>query len=168
MVSQSIWLVVSWRLWTFIVAAAVSLAALGSKAAPIPMDFPKQHLKIGKTQIEIEVADTPERTSRGLMYRQQMSEKAGMLFIFPDEQPRSFWMKNTFIPLSIGFFDAKKTLVDIQDMEPVKSEMDQSPRSYTSNGLAMYALEVNVGWFQRNKIKIGDRFELVGKTGPKK
>lgn len=77
-------------------------------------------------------------------------------------------MKNTFIPLSIGFFNSKKVLVDIQDMEPAKSEMDQNPKSYLSRSPAQYALEVNQGWFQKNKIKLGDRFELVGETGPKK
>ncbi len=77
-------------------------------------------------------------------------------------------MKNTFIPLSIGFFDSQKTLVDIQDMEPVKSEMDQNPKSYLSQSPAQFALEVNQGWFAKNKIKIGDRFEIIEKPGPKK
>ncbi len=136
-------------------------------AAAPAVDFPVKQLKLGNVNIEIEIADTPERSSRGLMYRQKMSEKKGMLFIFPDEQPRSFWMKNTFIPLSIGFFDSTKTLVDVQDMEPVKSEMDQNPKSYLSKSPAKYALEVNAGWFQKNKIKIGDRFQIIEKPGPK-
>lgn len=147
--------------WIWLVA---SLCSFGKSE----FVFSKQKLKLGSQTIQVEIADTPQLSSRGLMFRQKLPENQGMLFIFQGDQLRSFWMKNTFIPLSIGFFSSKKVLVDIQDMEPAKSEMDQNPKSYLSRSPAQYALEVNQGWFQKNKIKLGDRFELVGETGPKK
>lgn len=153
--------------WIWLVASClISVSALAKTSEEFV--FPRKQMKVANVTIDIEVADSPKLTARGLMYRQSMPEKNGMLFIFPVEQTQSFWMKNTFIPLSIGFFDSKRTLVDIQDMEPAKSEMDQNLKSYLSRSPARYALEVNQGWFQRNKIKIGDRFELLEKTGPRK
>ena len=122
--------------------------------------FEKKKLLIGKEKLTVEIADTVERTAHGLMYRKSMPEASGMLFVFSDEKPRSFWMKNTFLELSIGFFDAEKVLLDIQDMRPVTSEMEMNPPTYESAKPAMYALEVNKGWFQKHKIKIGDKFSL--------
>lgn len=128
--------------------------------------FPKEKIKIGPETIFVEVARTPEQLSQGLMFRTKMAPNEGMLFIFPDQDIRSFWMKNTFLALSIGFFDKQKILVDIQDMQPVKSEMESSPPSYQSRKPAQYALEMNQGWFKKNSINIGDHFEFV--TVPKK
>lgn len=155
-----------WR-WIWLVASFLIGASANAKTSE-EFVFPIKQMKISNVTIDVEIADSPRLSARGLMFRQSLPEKNGMLFIFPGQQIQSFWMKNTFIPLSIGFFDAKKTLVDIQDMEPVKSEMDQNPKSYLSRSPAQYALEVNKGWFVRNKIKIGDRFELLEKTGPRK
>jgi uncharacterized protein len=113
--------------------------------------FEKRKIKIGKESLTVEIADTPERLSRGLMDRQRLGENDGMLFIFPDEQTRYFWMKNTFINLSIGFFSKDKILVDIQDMDAVRSAIE-IPKNYTSKKPAKYALEVNRGWFSRHKV----------------
>lgn len=84
-----------------------------------------------------------------------------MLFIFDREQTLSFWMKNTFIPLSIGFFDDSKRLVDIQDMSPASSLMQAKFPSYASRKPAKYALEVNQGWFSRHNIGLGTTFKLL-------
>lgn len=89
-----------------------------------------------------------------------------MLFVYDKQQVLSFWMKNTFIPLSIGFFDRNKKLVDIQDMEPMKSIMQEPQISYQSKFPAKYALEMNKGWFKKNQIKLGTRFKFVS-SGPK-
>ncbi|HRO66179.1 MAG TPA: DUF192 domain-containing protein, partial [Pseudobdellovibrionaceae bacterium] len=109
--------------------------------------------------LTVEVADTPERQSRGLMFRQELKNGHGMIFIFPLEKIQSFWMKNTFVPLDIGFFDQNKKLVDIQQMEAVGSVMEV-PKSYRSRAPAMYALEVPRGWFAKMKIKEGVVFRL--------
>jgi len=122
--------------------------------------FAKKTLILGKQTLKVEIADTEEKSAQGLMFRKQLPEGEGMIFIFAEEEPRSFWMKNTFIPLSIGFFDSQKKLVEYFDMEPTKSEMDLSPPSYSSKKAAKYALEVPKGWFQKHKIPIGTSFEL--------
>ena len=72
-----------------------------------------------------------------------------MLFVFDREEPLSFWMKNTRLPLSIAFIDKGGRIVDIQDMEPFSLE------SHTSTHPARYALEMNQGWFEREGIKVG-------------
>ena len=97
-------------------------------------------VSINDVVIEVEVADSDEEKARGLMYRESLDEDKGMLFVYDDENERSFWMKNTLIPLDILFIDAEKTIVDIQTMEPCKEE---PCRNYISGSEAQYALEVN-------------------------
>ncbi len=119
------------------------------------LNFEFKTIKLAGHSVRVEIADTPDKSSRGLMFRKKLAEGEGMLFVFPSEEPRSFWMKNTFVDLSIGFIDAGLRLVDIQDMKSVKSEMENS-ESYHSKAPAKYALEVPKGWFAKNKIKVGD------------
>lgn len=110
-----------------------------------------------KIQISVEAAQTPEEHTKGLMYRTNLKENQGMLFIFPDEQPRTFWMKNTYIHLDIIFFDAKNKVVDLkQDFQPCKKDPCES---YTSVS-AKYVLEVNAGFVEKHNIKIGHEFIL--------
>lgn len=99
--------------------------------------------------LQVEVADTPAARAQGLMHRTRLNEFAGMLFIFENESRWSFWMKNTLIPLSIGFFDAKWRFVDIKDMK-VAPDPEKGPFDYYSSALpATYALEVNQCFFKR-------------------
>ena len=113
-------------------------------------------LKISGHEVEVEVARTDTQRSRGLMYRRQLDENKGMLFVFDKEKALSFWMKNTFIPLSIAFVNSNCTIVDIQKMQPHSLLIKDLP-TYTSKRPAKYALEMNQGWFSKNKIKVGDR-----------
>lgn len=122
--------------------------------------FEKKKLKIGSETLSVEIADTQEKSAQGLMFRKELPEGTGMLFIFPDEKPRGFWMKNTFIPLSIGFFNAKKELIDIQDMAPAASSVQVSFPTYESKGPAQYALEVPKGWFAKHRIRLKQRFSI--------
>jgi uncharacterized protein len=141
---------------------AILLLASATPAWPLPaVDFKVQKLKLGSQVLNVEIAENDKQTSLGLMFRKSLADGSGMLFIFPGEEPRSFWMKNTFIPLSIGFFNAKKTLIDIQDMVPAVSEMQTSFPSYHSKSPAQYALEVPKGWFTKHKIKLGEKFQLL-------
>lgn len=122
--------------------------------------FEKKKIKLGNQILTVEIADTPERSAQGLMHRKVLPEGTGMLFIFPDEQIRSFWMKNTFVPLSIGFFNKKKELIDVQDMTPAQSEMQVNLPNYVSKGPAQYALEVPKGWFSKHGISLKQRFSF--------
>ncbi len=124
------------------------------------VDFQKKKIKLGSQTLIVEIADTPEKSAHGLMYRKELAPGTGMLFIFPDEKVRSFWMKNTFVPLSIGYFNHKKELIDIQDMEPALSEMQMELPTYVSKEPAQYALEVPKGWFAANRIGLKMRFSF--------
>lgn len=107
--------------------------------------------------IAADVADTPEKRQKGLMGAVYLEEARGMLFVFPDEAQRSFWMKNTTIPLDIIFISGNMTIVDIQSMEPCFSS--QCP-SYLSNGSAKYALEVNKGLAEKSGISAGGKVRI--------
>lgn len=107
-----------------------------------------------RVEVEVEIADDDTERQRGLMGRTELAENAGMLFIYEDEQPRSFWMKDTLIPLSIAYIAADGHIVDIQDMQP----LDET--SYPSAEPARYALEVNQGFFTERGIQVGDRLDL--------
>jgi uncharacterized membrane protein (UPF0127 family) len=119
-----------------------------------------KRLVIGGQTLLVEIADTEATRTKGLMFRKSLKDTEGMLFIFDQEEELSFWMKNTFIPLSIGYFNKSKKLIDIQDMAPVASEMQTDLPSYPSKEPAMYALEVPKGWFKKNKVHLGAVFRL--------
>ena len=106
--------------------------------------------------VRVEIADTSEERERGLMGRTALAEDAGMLFVFGREQQLSFWMKDTLIPLSIAYIDARGHIVDIQDMQP----LDETP--HPSAAPAKYALEVNQGFFEERGIQVGNRVDLPG------
>ena len=104
-------------------------------------------LNVGGTPLKVEVADTQESLSNGLMYRSALPEGQGMLFILGPAQQASFWMKNTKIPLSVGYIDGNAILREEHDMQP----FDERTTRSTSNEIC-YALEVNQGWFQKHHI----------------
>ena len=108
-------------------------------------------LSIGDAEFSVEVVDTPETRATGLMYREELPESDGMLFVFEDEEPRAFYMKNTLIPLSIAYIDSSRVIREIYDMEP----LDETP--IPSRYPAAYALEVNQGAFDRAGVRVGQR-----------
>lgn len=124
--------------------------------------FERKNIKLGNKVISVELAVTPEQHERGLMFRKELGPNSGMLFIFREKKILKFWMKNTFIPLSIGFFDEEGVLLEFFDMEPVKSELQQVLPSYSSSVPAKMALEVNRGWFKLQGIKPGDKLSYPG------
>jgi uncharacterized protein len=107
-------------------------------------------------EVRVEIADEPEEQATGLMNRTALGEDRGMLFVFPSEEDRSFWMKDTLIPLSIAYMDSEGRIVDIQDMKA----LDDDPPHYESAEPARYALEVNKGFFEERGVKVGDSAEL--------
>ncbi len=94
--------------------------------------------------LQVEIADSPVERAEGLMGRTELPDGQGMLFIFPEPQNLSFWMKNTMIPLDILFFDSQKKFIGWQSMEPCKIE---PCKLYSSKRPATYALEVASGFF---------------------
>lgn len=137
----------------------VVIFSTSMSTAAIPL-FSRTKLKVGHKIISVEIADTPEKLSYGLMHRKSLGENEGMLFIFPQEQPLSFWMKNTYIDLSIAFFSKEKVLLEVKEMMAAKSELQSHFETYQSTRPAQYALEMRRGWFTRNNIKVGNKLEL--------
>ena len=111
--------------------------------------------------LNVEVALTNRERARGLMDRKYLPENHGMLFVFKEPQVLVFWTKRTYIALDIGFFDKNRVLREIHSMEP-QNMVEKNPKInvYKSSCLCQYAIEVNRGWFKKNKIKIGDHFLL--------
>lgn len=133
-------------------ADAPSSAASNQERLPPPGNA---WVIFGADTVQAEVARTFEEREQGLMYRENLPKGRGMLFVFPDAQIRSFWMKNTFIPLDIAYLDAELRIVDIQPMEPEK--LDSHPSALP----AMFALEVPLHWFEEVGIAVGDQAQVV-------
>ncbi|WP_417362037.1 DUF192 domain-containing protein [Galbibacter sp.] len=111
-------------------------------------------LKVGK--IDIEIADNAYERETGLMYRTTMEKTQGMLFVFDDEQPRSFFMKNTTIPLDLLFINSDNVIISsIENATPMSEE------SLLSKGPAKYVLELNAGMIELWKLQDGDRIEFT-------
>lgn len=107
----------------------------------------------------VELADDAQSRAMGLMYRKEMADSEGMLFIFPDSKPRAFWMKNTLIPLDILYFDQNRRLVSIsENTPPCKNTTTRCP-NYPSAKPAKYVLEINAGLSQDHGFVTGD--ELI-------
>ncbi len=112
------------------------------------------NLTVGGVAVTAEIADTPALRERGLMGRDSLPENHGMLFVYADEQIRSFWMRNTPIALDIAFVDGNGSIINVGTMAPNTDD------STLSLGPAMYALEMSAGWFESNGVKAGARVEF--------
>ena len=110
--------------------------------------------------LKVEIADSFKSRGKGLMFRKSLDENKGMLFVFESERKLSFWMKNTFIPLSIAYVNHKGVINEIYNMKPLDISI-----AYPSIYPAIFALEVNRGWFKKNKITIGCRLDISGCLG---
>jgi uncharacterized protein len=103
-------------------------------------------------RLTVQVADTPKKRNMGLMFVEKLPENEGMLFVFSEKTYGGFWMKNTFIPLSIAFLDLHGRILKILDMEPCKEEYCPT---YDPEVFYNYAIEVNLGWFEKNQVNEG-------------
>lgn len=108
-------------------------------------------LDVGGVTVTAEIADTPALRERGLMERDSLPENHGMLFVYPEERDLSFWMRNTPLALDIAFIDRAGTIINIETMRPNDDENTVSSRP------AMYALEMEAGWFEANGVEPGAR-----------
>ena len=113
-------------------------------------------LRIGNSSLFAEVADNPQTSANGLMFRDSLPDDHGMLFVFEKPKTASFWMKNTKIPLSIAYIDSGGRILQIESMKP----HDETPVASTSNEVA-FALEVNEGWFTRNAVSVGAKISGI-------
>lgn len=134
-----------------------------TEIAPVTVTFKKEgelniHNNVTDSivaKFDIEIAESDYEIQTGLMYRDSMEDHQGMLFIFPNELPRSFFMKNTRIPLDIIYFDANGELISVQyNAKP----FDET--SLPSKAPAQYVLEINAGLTEQLDLRIGDRIDF--------
>ncbi|WP_298929406.1 DUF192 domain-containing protein [uncultured Ramlibacter sp.] len=133
------------------IAASIALPALAQDAQ---MNLPRVKLSAGMHQIDAQVAQTGEQRATGLMFRKDMPQHEGMLFVFEQPSMQCFWMKNTLLPLSAAFVADDGSIVNVEDMKP------QTTDSHCSHKPVRYVLEMNQGWFAKKGIKPG--FRLAG------
>lgn len=160
----------NWSIWYLAAAYFVFWAphGLGGEAKTQTLQeskygFELRSIRLGSKEILVEVADNEKKRRQGLMGRKKLEKDRGMLFVFPSQRQRSFWMKNTHIPLSLAFFDKKGRLLETADLNPPSLAAREVPR-YTSRQPAKYVLEMNQGWFKKNKLHLGKtvRLKILG------
>lgn len=131
---------------------AVLILAIPALATCAESSLPRTTGRVGDVEFQLEIASDPDSRAQGLMFREELGEREGMVFVFPDSQQRSFWMRNTVVPLSIAFLASDGTIREIYDMQP---ESERLTRSRGSTGVAVEVLQ---GAFERAGISVGDRF----------
>jgi len=133
------------------------LSLAGSvQAQEVPQfNLPRIKLSAGMHLIDVQLAMTPGQRATGLMYRREMPQHEGMLFVFEQPSRQCFWMKNTLLPLTAAFVADDGTITNLADMKP------QTTDSHCSAKPVRYVLEMNRGWFAKQGIKAG--FKLGGK-----
>lgn len=138
-----------------IVSWCVLLLAHASPGQACPVVNQYLQLTTNGHSLNAEVAVSHAGHMCGLAFRTELAADNGMLFAYAEDQMVGFWMKNTFIPLSIAFLDGNGKILEMHDMDPREPD-----RRYISRLPARYALEVNQGWFLDNGINVGDRVEF--------
>ena len=128
-----------------------TLFAATAAAQGQPQTLPTIPLQAGMHLIRAAIAQTPEQRQTGLMFRREMPQHEGMLFVFDAPSTQCFYMRNTLLPLSIAFLADDGSVVNIADMQP------QTLDSHCSAKPVRYALEMNQGWFSKRGFKAGDR-----------
>lgn len=107
-------------------------------------------LWIGAQEMAAEMALTPLQEQTGMMFRTNMAENEGMIFVFPQPTQASFWMKNTILPLSAAYIAPDGTILEIHDLQP------QDTNAVVANSdNVQFVLETKQGWFKRNNIGVG-------------
>jgi uncharacterized membrane protein (UPF0127 family) len=154
------------RIRNFDLRAPASIMAIGwivciagcqpKGADTTPFGLKIVELKIMNASLAAEVADTPQASENGLMFRDSLPEDRGMLFVFDHPKSASFWMRNTKIPLSIAFIDSTGKILEIESMKP----LDETVVPSASDQVA-YALEVNQGWFSRHGVALGAKIDGI-------
>ncbi len=135
---------------SLLIALAFSLPSIATLAQEQPqMNLPRTRLAAGMHQIDAQVAATPAQRATGLMFRRDMPQHEGMLFVFERPAQQCFWMMNTLIPLTAAFVADDGTIVNLADMKP------QTTDSHCSAKPVRYVLEMNQGWFARKGLKAG-------------
>ncbi|WP_458186730.1 DUF192 domain-containing protein [Haladaptatus sp. NG-WS-4] len=114
-----------------------------------------------RTSVTLEVANSPDERASGLMFRKSLPEKHGMVFVFDSAEPRTFWMKNTLVPLDIIFVAANGTVINVAHADPQPNADDADLRRYSSDAPAKYVVEMEQGFANRTGIEPGTELRFV-------
>ncbi len=133
----------------------ISIVSLASYAQAPQTHLQRAVLSLGMFQIDAQIAQTPEERQIGLMFRAQMPQAEGMIFIFEEPSKQCFWMKNTILPLTAAFVADDGTIVNFADMKP------QTTETHCSAKPVRFVLEMNQGWFAKKGIKAGSKLKGV-------
>ena len=137
-----------------LLGSTLLVASLAVQAQDSPqLNLERVKLASGMHRIDAQVAATPEQRQTGLMFRKDMPQHEGMIFVFEQPAKQCFWMKNTLIPLSAAFLSDDGTIVNIEDMKPLALE------PHCSTQPVRYVLEMNKGWFAKKGIKAGSKLQ---------
>ena len=118
----------------------------------------QSQVSINSKTFDVEISDSTVERAQGLMFRKMLDDNSGMLFIFPNSDKHSFWMKNTFIPLDIIWIDENLEIVYIhENVQPCKEVCN----SITPDKDAKYVLEINAGLLEKYGIEIGEKVEII-------
>jgi uncharacterized membrane protein (UPF0127 family) len=144
--------------WTIVLlvgvaAALVGFAGVGGSIVDLkPARRDAVRVTVNGVPLTVEVADSVQERSLGLMFRDTLPDDSGMLFLWTKDTDTGFWMANTYIPLSIAFLAEDGTILDIVDRPDTRSTMVTTPATrYRA------ALEVPLGWFTDHDIEVGGR-----------
>jgi uncharacterized membrane protein (UPF0127 family) len=107
-------------------------------------------LFVGPETVETELALTPVQVGTGMMFRKQMAENEGMLFVFARPHRPAFYMKNTIVPLTVAYIDSEGTIVELHDLQPLNETAVEA-----GSDSIQFVLEMKQGWFQRHNVGPG-------------
>mgnify|MGYP000231575120 FL=1 len=136
----------------FTISSLILTALLPStaNAEGVPQtQLPRTTLNAGMHLLQVQLAQDFEQRQIGLMWRKEMPQNEGMLFIFEQPAVQCFWMRNTYLPLTAAFVADDGTIVNLADMKPMNDS------SHCSNKPVRFVLEMNQGWFAKRNIKAG-------------
>ena len=136
-----------------LLAVSVSLM-VSAHSQEAQSQLPRVRISAGMYQIDAQVAQTPRQREIGLMFRKEMPQAEGMIFVFEEPSTQCFWMKNTLLPLTAAFVADDGRIVNLADMKPMTED------SHCSKEPVRFVLEMNQGWFAKKGIKPG--FRLTG------
>lgn len=137
-----------------LMVTALTLSKMAPAQGVPQLDLPRIKISAGMHLIDTQLALTDQQRATGLMFRKEMPQSEGMLFVFEHASQQCFWMKNTLLPLSAAFVADDGTIINLVDMKP------QTTDSHCSQRPVRYVLEMNQGWFAKKGIKAG--FKLTG------
>lgn len=141
-----------------LVAAMFVIPAKTSSLRPIrELADSKPKVILGGQEVAVDIADTPALQEQGLSFREALGTNEGMLFVFAEQRPYGFWMKDMRFPIDIIYFDQNRHLVDVWE----RADPSSYPKIFTPRAPAQFVLEVPAGFFSKHNLKIGNMLELV-------